>query len=122
MPHRLLFAVLLLTAVLDADDSFITPQEYAAQLYHNPRGIGCDLCHGEHGEGKLIANYTDKGVRKSFTAPAINDINFTTFDSALDGRLKGMPKYFLTSGERRALFMYLHPKTAVPAKDKNVSK
>jgi len=110
--------LLLLAVLLAADESFITPQEYAAQLYHNPRGIGCHLCHGEHGEGKVIANYIDKGVHKSFTAPPINKIGFAAFDTALGGRVKGMPRYFLTTGERKALYRYLHP----DAKDLNVSQ
>ncbi|WP_345973707.1 cytochrome c [Sulfurimonas diazotrophicus] len=104
--------LLFLATLLAAEESFITPQEYAAQLYHNPRGIGCNLCHGEHGEGKVIAHYTDKGVRKSFTAPAINVIGFEDFDRALNGRVKGMPRYFLTEEERRTLYRYLHPKDA----------
>ena len=114
--------LLLAATVLAADESFITPQEYAAQLYHNPRGIGCHLCHGERGEGKVIANYTDKGVRKSFTAPAINRIDFAIFDTALTERIKGMPRYFLTADERLALYRYLHPEKKAPAKDGNVSK
>ncbi|UFS63753.1 cytochrome c [Sulfurimonas sp. HSL-3221] len=104
--------LLFLATLLAAEESFITPQEYAAQLYHNPRGIGCNLCHGEHGEGKVIAHYTDKGVRKSFTAPAINVIGFEDFDRALNGRVKGMPRYFLTEEERHTLYRYLHPKDA----------
>jgi len=114
--------LLLAATLLAADESFITPQEYAAQLYHNPRGIGCYLCHGERGEGKVIANYTDKGVRKSFTAPAINRIGFATFDAALSERVKGMPRYFLTTGERKALYRYLHPESLPAAKESNVSK
>jgi hypothetical protein len=113
--------LLLSATILVADESFITPQEYAAQLYHNPRGIGCHLCHGERGEGKVIAHYTDKGVRKSFTAPAINRIGFSTFDAALSERIKGMPRYFLTEGERRTLYRYLHPEPRHDAKEKRVS-
>lgn len=112
--------LLFLTVMLAADESFITPQEYAAQLYHNPRGIGCNLCHGERGEGKVIANYIDKGVRKSFRAPAINTIDFAAFDQALRGRTKGMPHYFLTAQERRALYRYLHPDKQ--QKESNVSQ
>lgn len=114
--------LLFLTAILAADESFITPQEYAAQLYHNPRGIGCYLCHGEQGEGRVIADYVDKGVRKSFRAPPINTIDFTTFDQALTGRLKGMPRYFLTAQERRTLYRYLHPKTPQKQKETDVPK
>jgi len=39
--------------------------EYASSLYKNPRGIGCQKCHGLKGEGKLIAKYIDtKRVKK----------------------------------------------------------
>ncbi|MDQ7068558.1 MAG: hypothetical protein Q9M40_11590 [Sulfurimonas sp.] len=51
---------LLSPLYLFAIASFISPTEYAAQLYKNPRGIGCHKCHGENGEGKLIANYKHK--------------------------------------------------------------
>lgn len=114
--------IFLPTTHLYADESFITPQEYAAQLYHNPRGIGCHLCHGERGEGRVIAEYVDKGVKKSFTAPPINTISFAEFDKALTRRTKGMPRYFLTRSERLALFRHLHPEMIEAAKDKNVSK
>ncbi|MEJ2500546.1 MAG: cytochrome c [Campylobacterales bacterium] len=110
--------LLFLATFLIADESFITPQEYAAQLYHNPRGIGCHLCHGESGEGRIIAEYVDKGEQKAFAAPAINRIGFEAFDAALSKRIKGMPRYFLTTGERKALYRYLHPE----AKDANVSQ
>lgn len=110
--------LLLLSTLLVADDAFITPREYAVQLYHNPRGIGCQLCHGEQGEGKLIAHYFDEGVKKAFTAPAINVLTYDAFEQALERRIKGMPKYYLTAGERKALYRYLHPEY----KDQNVSQ
>jgi len=118
--------LLLATAVLGAEESFITPGEYASQLYHNPRGIGCDLCHGEAGEGKVIAHYKAKGKPRTFTAPAINALPFERFDKALDrhvtqGRtIEGMPKYYLTRGERKILYFYLHP--TLLKKENNVSK
>ena len=28
-------------------------------LYKNPRGVGCDKCHGEKGEGSLIVKYKE---------------------------------------------------------------
>jgi hypothetical protein len=114
--------ILLPATFLGADESFITPQEYAAQLYHNPRGIGCHLCHGEQGEGRVIAEYVDKGEKKAFTAPPINRIGFDTFDRALNRRLKGMPRYFLTASERRALYWHLHPEMIDASKETNVSK
>lgn len=102
-----LFALLV---SLHADDSFITPDEYADQLFHNPRGIGCHLCHGEAGEGKVIADYEENGKTKHFSAPAIYDLDFEHFSAALMTRRAVMPRYFLTDSEIKALFEYLHPK------------
>ena len=100
---------LLLTPLyLFATASFITPMEYASQLYKNPRGIGCNKCHGENGEGKLIAKYKHKGIEKSFRGPQINSIKYTEFYKALNRRKNGMPRYFLTNKEVEALYLFLH--------------
>ena len=87
--------------------SFITPLEYASQLYKNPRGIGCHHCHGEKGEGRLIASYVHKKEKKTFEGPAINRLDFNTFFVALNKRKNGMPRYFLTKKEVQALYLYL---------------
>ena len=92
---------------LMADTSFITPKEYAVQLYKNPRGIGCFHCHGENGEGKVIARYKHKGKDRSYVGPAIDEMDFKTFYKALSIRKKGMPRYFLTKKEVKALFLYV---------------
>lgn len=99
----------LLLGTLHAEVSFITESEYASQLYHSPRGIGCYKCHGEKGKGKLIATYKDKGEQKSFSPPAINRLDFKSFESAMKKRQKGMPRYFLTQQEIVTLYNYLHP-------------
>jgi hypothetical protein len=93
---------------LYAISSFITPLEYATQLYKNPRGIGCEHCHGENGEGKLIANYMHKNKKRSFVGPSINKIPFDGFYKAMNSRIKGMPRYFLTKKEVNALYLHLH--------------
>jgi len=102
-------ALLLCVWPLFGAESFITQEEYANQLYHNPRGIGCHLCHGEKGEGRHIAHYKDKGEDKSFHPPAINSLSYDEFTQALKRRNKGMPRYFLTIDEKHALYFYLHP-------------
>ena len=99
---------LLLPISLFATASFITPAEYSAQLYKNPRGIGCQKCHGDNGEGKLIANYKHKGVAKSFRGPKINTLSYGEFYKALNRRKNGMPRYFLTDKEVAALYLHLH--------------
>lgn len=93
-----------------AESSFITPMEYASSLYKNPRGIGCNNCHGENGEGKVVAKYIHKKEQKTFSGPKINDINFTEFYKALNVRKRGMPRYFLTKKEVQALYFYLQEK------------
>lgn len=102
------FIFFMLPIFLSAKTSFITQMEYASSLYKNPRGIGCDKCHGIDGEGKLIAHYGNKGTEKSFVAPAINKLDFKTFYKELNRRKKAMPRYFLTDKEIQALYLYLH--------------
>jgi len=105
---------------LYATSSFITPTEYAAQLYKNPRGIGCQLCHGSRGEGRLIANYTHKKKQKSFRGPAIKSLNFQEFSKALNERKRGMPRYFLTNDEIEALYLHLHKDDHKEKKQKKI--
>lgn len=101
---------MLLPTLLFAGASFITPMEYASQLYKNPRGIGCHKCHGESGEGKLVAKYIDKTLPQSFSGPRINHISYEKFYMALNRRLKLMPRYFLTDEEIEMLYFYLQQK------------
>ena len=109
--------LLLLPIYLYAISSFITPTEYAAQLYKNPRGIGCHNCHAGNGEGKLIAKYKHKGIEKSFRGPKINSINYAEFYKALNKRKNGMPRYFLTDKEIEALYLHLHNNDKKESKD-----
>ncbi|WP_324170432.1 c-type cytochrome [Sulfurimonas sp.] len=104
MRYLLLFIVPIF---LFGETTFITPLEYASQLYKNPRGIGCHHCHGDKGEGKVIARYIEEGVEKEFSGPAINELNFNIFYNALNKRKNGMPRYFLTKKELQALYLYL---------------
>ncbi len=104
MKYLLLF---LFSINLFGASSFITQMEYASQLYKNPRGIGCHHCHGEKGEGKLIATYVEKKEKKNFEGPAINKLDFNSFYISLNKRKDGMPRYFLTQKEIEALYHYL---------------
>jgi hypothetical protein len=88
--------------------SFITKEEYAASLYHNPRGIGCQMCHGESGEGRRIAVYKEKGVSKVFQGSPINRIPFSDFYQRVNSKIIGMPRYYLTDTEIQTLYYYLH--------------
>ncbi len=98
----------LVSFSLYGESTFISPMEYASQLYKNPRGIGCQHCHGDNGEGKLVANYTHKGVKKEFRGPKINELDFNVFYAALNKRKRGMPRYYLTRKEVQALYLYLN--------------
>ncbi len=99
---------LLFTLSLVGDTTFISPLEYASQLYKNPRGIGCQHCHGDNGEGKLVATYMHEKVKKEFRGPLINGLDFNDFYKALNKRKRGMPRYFLTKKEIEALYLYLN--------------
>jgi hypothetical protein len=101
---------LLLPFSLLAESSFITPLEYASSLYKNPRGIGCHKCHGEFGEGRVVATYEHKNEKKSFVGPVINSMDFNDFFKSLNVRKNGMPRYFLTQKEIKALYFYLQEK------------
>jgi hypothetical protein len=100
--------LLFLTSTLSFSESFITKEEYAAGLYHNPRGVGCHLCHGEEGEGKLIAHYMDNGEKKSFIGKPIHKLPFREFYQKINSRIVGMPRYYLTDTEIQTLYYYLH--------------
>lgn len=108
--------ILLIPFALFAKTNFITQMEYASQFYKNPRGIGCHLCHGINGEGRIIANYVHKKEKKTFVGPSINNINFDKFYKTLNSRNRGMPRYFLTDKEIKALYFYLQSKKHKPAK------
>ncbi|MDD3325242.1 MAG: cytochrome c [Sulfurospirillaceae bacterium] len=91
---------------LHAED-FITKMEYAKMLYSNPRGIGCNKCHGEKGEGAIIATYKEKGKKITLKAPPINAVSKDKFFESLSKPHKVMPTYFLTANEIESLYYYV---------------
>ena len=118
---RSVFLILLFcVAIFGAD--FITKTEYAKMLYLNPRGIGCDKCHGAEGEGSLISKYkhfdkkANKTVDDELRAPKINDIDFESFKAALTKPKGVMPSYFLTDEETTILYEYITNQMKPPAK------
>ena len=118
---RSVFLILLFClAIFGAD--FITKTEYAKMLYLNPRGIGCDKCHGAKGEGSLISKYkhfdkkANKTVDDELRAPKISDIEFESFKAALTKPKGVMPSYFLTDEETTILYEYITNQMKPPAK------
>ena len=123
---RSVFLILLFcVAIFGAD--FITKTEYAKMLYLNPRGIGCDKCHGAKGEGSLISKYkhfdkkANKTVDDELRAPNINDIDFESFKAALTKPKGVMPSYFLTDEETTILYEYITNQMKPPAKAAKVA-
>ncbi|MDR1460770.1 MAG: cytochrome c [Campylobacteraceae bacterium] len=103
---KLLLTLFFIFFTLKADD-FINKMDYAKLLYSNPRGIGCDKCHGENGKGDVIASYVQKGKQKVLSAPAINNASRAKFFAALNNPKSVMPKYSLTIEEFESLYEYV---------------
>lgn len=103
---KIFICIVLVFSSLIAED-FITKMEYAKMLYANPRGIGCNLCHGQKGEGMSIAKYKEKGVVKEFRVPAINQLAKEDFFKSFGDSNSIMPKYFLTNNEIEMLYFYV---------------
>jgi len=98
----LLFPLLLL-----ADSDFISDFEYGQMLYHNPRGISCAACHGNHGEGKKIVTYKEHNVSRTIAGPDIRKKSLEEIESVVARNHPIMPKYYLTHEEVVALYNYL---------------
>jgi len=96
----------LMTAALRGDD-FISQFEYGQMLYQNPRGVSCVPCHGDHGEGALIATYREGGKRVQLRGPDIRKVDRQSFRRALLAGKGVMPRYFLTEKEIKALYTYI---------------
>jgi hypothetical protein len=101
---------------------FITKDEYAKMLYQNPRGIGCNNCHGEDGEGMVMSIYIKDGIEKELKAPQINNIGMKRFLKAFQKRSNLMPVYFLTQKEKAYLYYYLTTKTKNYKGDKDETR
>jgi mono/diheme cytochrome c family protein len=104
-----ILALFSIICFANAED-FITQTEYAKMLYANPRGIGCDQCHGSKGEGGVLATYTQKGEKKSLNAPPINNLSLEKFRHGILRQSPVMPSYFLTDEEIESLYYYVHVK------------
>lgn len=106
MKLYLVLFLLFMYLELFAND-FITQMEYGKMVYENPRGIGCNSCHGEKGEGSVLAQYIEKGETIVLKAPSINDKSAQELADGLNSKKNFMPTYFLTVDEILAIYNYL---------------
>lgn len=107
-----LFLTLALTSFIPAQEKadFIDDLEYGKRLYADPRGISCQKCHGNKGEGGVIATYRSKGHLKELVAPRINNLDLNAFSKNINKSKGMMPKYYLTEKEINAIYKYLNSK------------
>jgi len=100
-------AVTILLLSLGKAEDFISEFEYGQMLYQNPRGVSCVPCHGDHGEGALIARYKEGGKSMELWGPDIRQATEISLRRALVKGPGVMPRYFLTQEEVRALLTYI---------------
>jgi len=99
--------ILIFSAPLAAED-YISEFEYGQMLYQNPRGVSCVPCHGDHGEGAIIASYQgNRGEKCRLMGPDIRQVSFERFQKILSKGPGVMPRYFLTDTEAKALYTYI---------------
>ena len=115
---------------VDINNSFITKNEYGKMLYNNPRGIGCNKCHGDDARGKKIVEFKQEHDKKiyncSLVAPDIKDIEYEIFSVKVNSKKNPnfkfdkeqvcdkliyyanvMPTYFLVEEEIEAIYYYI---------------
>ena len=115
---------------LDINNSFITKFEYGKMLYNNPRGIGCNSCHGDDAKGKKIIDFKQEHDKKIYncdlSVPNIKDIDYAIFSEKINSKKNPnkkfekeevcekliyyanvMPTYFLVEEEIEAIYYYI---------------
>ena len=69
--------------LMDINNSFITKYEYGKMLYNNPRGIGCNSCHGNDARGRKMVDFKQTHEKKVYNCtlviPDIKNIDYETF-------------------------------------------
>lgn len=122
--------------VVDINNSFITKYEYGKMLFNNPRGIGCNNCHGDDARGKKIVDfkhtineYTTNNKKEfncTLVAPDIKDVDYEIFSKKVNSKKNEnikfekyqvcdkliyqsnvMPTYFLVEDEIEAIYYYI---------------
>lgn len=115
---------------IDINNSFITKNEYGKMLYNNPRGIGCNSCHGNDARGRKMVDFKQLHDKKiyncSLVIPDIKDIDYQTFSTKVNSKKNPnlkfekeqvceklihyanvMPTYFLVEDEIEAIYYYI---------------
>jgi hypothetical protein len=99
-------------------------------LYNNPRGIGCNSCHGNDARGKKMVDFKQTHEKKVYNCtlviPDIKNIDYETFSIKVNSKKNPnlkfekeqvceklihyanvMPTYFLVEEEIEAIFYYI---------------
>ena len=118
------------TKLIKVNNSFITKYEYGEMLYNNPRGIGCNTCHGSDARGKKIVSFTHVYDKKKYNCildvPNIKGSEYDVFFKKVNSkknikkkfakeqvcekliyRSNIMPAYFLVEEEIDAIYYYI---------------
>lgn len=136
MKFFVLLAVFFLSNISAEDElptinnSFITKYEYGKMLFNNPRGIGCNRCHGDDARGRKIVDFKQEYDKKTYDctliAPDIKYVDYATFSKKVNSKKNEnikfqkeqvcdkliyyanvMPTYFLVEDEIEAIFYYI---------------
>ncbi len=104
--NALILQLILATTLFSS--SFITDREYGERLFKDPRGIGCNKCHGENGSGKIISEYvSDSGKPVTIFAPSLKFFNWQKLKKGIKKHSYFVPKYFLTKEELISISRFL---------------
>lgn len=98
-------------SLASGDEDFISHYEYGQMLYTNPRGVSCVECHGEAGEGKVIAEFRDIHGQEQIMGPDIRNKTLEEMIRALNSYNDIMPRYYLTDEEIKAIYDFLKEKS-----------
>lgn len=119
-----------LSELIKVNNSFITKYEYGKMLYNNPRGIGCQTCHGAKANGKKIVSFTHTANKKVYKCkleiPSIEALDYKRFSEKINSKKNPnkkfekdkvcekliyysniMPTYFLVEDEIAAIYHYI---------------
>ena len=128
--NTILFSQTINEEEILVDNSFITKFEYGKMLYTNPRGIGCNTCHGKNAKGKKIVSfkhtYNKKVYECKLTIPSIKNVDYEVFFNKVNAKKNKkkkfekdevckkliyyanvMPTYFLVEEEIEAIYNYV---------------